>query len=82
MDIKLTDLVDTIIGSYKTYAQTEYDEESLKNLDSARELLIHITSRLCDNVGVAEKTTAWSVQRIGLKSRQILDEIQEMIDEI
>jgi hypothetical protein len=82
MNIELTELIDTIIGTYTTHGQRELDDQSLGNLDIVRCLLVHIISNLCANINSAERTTAWSIQEVGQKSRQILDEIQEIVDEV
>ena len=59
-----------------------YDMKVLKRLDDVHDLLVQTVKTLCENITSAENCTADSVMQVGMKSRQILDEIYEMIDEV
>ena len=81
MDITLTDAVDKLIGNYQAYGETNHDDDALKNLDSVWDLTTYLISNLCDN---AEKMNhcAYSIAEVGTKSKQILDEVQSMLDDL
>lgn len=80
MEIKLTELVDKIIGKYSYYGETNADCKSLKNLDEVEDLFLHILTRLAENAKQRNSYMA-SVSDVGEKSHQILQYAIEVINE-
>ena len=80
MQIELTKLVDTIIGSYKAYGHHEDDMKALTNLNDVEELLKHMILQLCDNVQRGFDSSAYSVEIVGERSAEILGVIHEQIE--
>lgn len=78
---ELIKLVDTTIGSYKAYGSHGSDMEAYKNLNNVSELIMHLINNLCDNAKDINHY-AYSIAAVGKRSKQILNEIQEMINEV
>lgn len=81
MEIKLSELVDKVVGTYSTHGQHEYDMESLEHLEAIDELLDHLVQRLCGNAKDGNGSSADSVIQVGKRSLQILNGIQCMIED-
>lgn len=81
MEIKLSQLVDGVVGSYTSLGQHEYDRESLEHLDFIAELLDHVISKLCHNAVSGFNTGSSSVIQVGKKSLSILNNIQSKIED-
>jgi len=81
VEIYLTDLIDRIIGNYDCYGDAEDDAKSLRNLNVAEALFIHLMESLADNAKRKNDHRA-SVARIGEKSYGILQDAKSIIEEV
>ena len=79
MEIKLTELVDKIIGRYTACGDSNIDAKSAENLYSVEELIYHMLRKLIDNAKDRDNP-AYSVSVIGGFSFETLRGIKEDLD--
>lgn len=76
----ITEIANKLIGCIDAHGESNHDEASLKNLDDVDYLLYYYVSKLLENAR-RENDCQGTVQLIGEKSRKIIDELKELLQE-
>ena len=81
MVVELHTVVDKLIGQYAAYGEHHGDMEAYENLNAVGDILIHLTENLCDNVLKMRNNSAYSIEKVGKKSEEILIYVKGMIED-
>jgi len=76
----ITEIANKLIGCIDACGESNHDEASLKNLDDVDYLLYYYVSKLLENA-IRENDHQGTVHLIAEKSRKIIDELKELLQE-
>lgn len=79
-DYNIVEIVKKLIGHIGFAGESNYDHDSIANLDEMDELIYQLIEKLCDNVRHSKNHGEDSIVSIRLKSIKMLKDYKELID--
>lgn len=74
--MSIEEIIDKLVGDITIHGETYADCESLKNLDNARTIILHLIDKISKNCEY-KNDVRYSVKKICKASREILFEIND-----